>query len=85
MVRDVRGYSPGPVDAREAILQALFSCEDNCDPQALESHLHSLGRPVAVVFALGEGARFLSWLQLNHRGRMLFRDARGTSVWFLEP
>lgn len=81
---EVRGYSAEPYDLRQAVLRSVFECDANCDARKIESHLRSLERPVAIVFFPGEGQHFLAWLTREKKGRLFFRDRRGTVVWLLE-
>jgi hypothetical protein len=82
---NVRGYSTKLIASRQALLRRVFECGQDCEPAEVESQLRNLKRPLAIVFSPGEGKRFLSWLEQDHRGRMLYRDSQGIVVWLLEP
>ena len=82
---DERGYPSELVDDREKLLQRIFVCQHNCQPEAIDEDLRRLGRPVAFMFHPGEDSEFRSWLAEHQRGSSIYSAAGGPSVWLYKP
>lgn len=80
-----RGYQEKLVNERQDLLAHLFETDGNANSEILLSRLKEFRRPFAIVFSPGDGRGFLSWLEKERQGRIIYQDSRGTSVWLLEP
>jgi hypothetical protein len=79
-----RGYAAALFDAREQVVRCAYECQDERDLRKVESRLKSLGRPLAIVFAPGEGQFLLALLRHDKRAKTVYADSSGMAVWLVE-
>ena len=80
---ELRGYDEDLFESRLEAQRRIYAASSVAEVEELWRHFEDLGRPLAIVFAAGEGRIFLQWLQRRPGIVELVRDREGRSVYFL--